>query len=35
VPKPSDGVSPVPPVPPPDIPQAPGGPGPGETASGR
>jgi len=30
VPKPADGVSPVPPTPPPDIPQGPGDSGPGE-----
>jgi len=35
VPKPSDGVTPMPPTPPPDIPQPPGGTGPGGTMVGR
>jgi hypothetical protein len=35
VPKPADGVSPVPPMPPPDIPQPPGGSGPGQILAGR
>lgn len=35
VPKPADGVNPVPPVTPPSIPQSPGGPGPGEAVGRR
>jgi len=35
VPKPADGISPVPPVAPPDIPQQPGGQGPGSIIAGR
>ncbi len=35
VPKPADGVNPVPPVTPPTIPQSPGGPGPGDAVGRR